>query len=185
MKNVESVIDDLLNTNLTFSELAEKYNVTRATIYNINNGKTHRNKSLVYPLREVRTAQTLTDSEISFIAHYKKQYNCKQLHFILGKGTYSNISTVIGKDSQDNYIQDEVLESRRHVLDLIMTPQPSFIHTIDTQLDLQDAQYIKFMGRFGVPLEKILELYLFNIIMEKPGAYYPITTLEDICKYLE
>ena len=47
-----SIINDLLNTNLTQKQIAEKYGVGRTTVTAINSGQNHRQKNLSYPLRK-------------------------------------------------------------------------------------------------------------------------------------
>ena len=51
-QDVKNIISDLLKTNLTFSEISEKYNVNVSTISRINKGETHIHNNLIYPLRE-------------------------------------------------------------------------------------------------------------------------------------
>lgn len=51
-KIVENIIEDLLNTNLSFTKIAEKYNIGIHTIGNINSGKTHHKDNINYPLRK-------------------------------------------------------------------------------------------------------------------------------------
>lgn len=47
-----SIINDLLNTNLTQKQIAEKYGVGRTTVTAINSGQNHRQENLSYPLRK-------------------------------------------------------------------------------------------------------------------------------------
>ena len=46
------LINDLQNSNLTFNNIANKYGVSTSTIYNINAGRTRKQKNLNYPLRK-------------------------------------------------------------------------------------------------------------------------------------
>lgn len=47
------IIDDLQNTNLSFKEIASKFNLSERTIYHINNGEVHFQSNLEYPIRKV------------------------------------------------------------------------------------------------------------------------------------
>ena len=47
-----NIIDDLLNTNLTQKQIAEKYGCSRTTVTAINNGQNHKQNNLIYPLRK-------------------------------------------------------------------------------------------------------------------------------------
>lgn len=51
-ERAQLIINDLLNTNLTQKQIAEKYNVGRTTITAINNGQNFYNKDLTYPIRK-------------------------------------------------------------------------------------------------------------------------------------
>ena len=46
------LIDDIINTNISFAQLAIKYNISTTTVYNINKGTTRYNKDYNYPLRK-------------------------------------------------------------------------------------------------------------------------------------
>jgi group I intron endonuclease len=46
-----NIKNDLLNTELSYDEMMEKYEISRETISKINNGKTFRDNKLAYPLR--------------------------------------------------------------------------------------------------------------------------------------
>lgn len=181
-EEVIKLIEDLKNTCLSFSDLAIKYNVSKMTIYNINCGKTHKQQNLTYPIRE-KTSASLDEKAKYFAAHYRDRYKTKQLHLIIGKGTYAMVA--LAKDYEDKYKEDEELEKRRQVFDIITTPNERFISTLDNRINLGDMQYIKFLGRFGAPLDKIIELYSFAVVMDNPASPYPISTKEDIQKYLE
>jgi len=47
------VIDDILNTDMSFNEIAKKYNISYRAVYYINSGETHRFEEYTYPLRDV------------------------------------------------------------------------------------------------------------------------------------
>lgn len=46
------LIKDIINTNIPFSKLSQKYGISTSTIYNINNGKTRKKENYEYPLRK-------------------------------------------------------------------------------------------------------------------------------------
>lgn len=49
----QSIIKDLLNTDLSFDDLATKYDVKRYVILNVNKGTSHKQENLEYPLRKI------------------------------------------------------------------------------------------------------------------------------------
>lgn len=51
-QELEALFKDIMYTNESFSFLANKYGVSVSTIYNINSGKTRKNKEFDYPLRK-------------------------------------------------------------------------------------------------------------------------------------
>ena len=51
-ERAKNIINDLLNTNLTQKQIAEKYGVGRTTITAINNGQNFHDINLSYPLRK-------------------------------------------------------------------------------------------------------------------------------------
>lgn len=57
IKDVNSIIYLLRNTDMNNTEIGLLYNVSDQTISDINNGRIWRNDSLTYPIRERKTAQ--------------------------------------------------------------------------------------------------------------------------------
>lgn len=58
---VDRIIDDMLNSSLSFCDIAKKYNVSRNTISSINNGKNYKKEGLKYPIRgekDIRSASS-------------------------------------------------------------------------------------------------------------------------------
>lgn len=51
-ERAKNIIYDLLNSNLTQKEIANKYNVGRTTITAINNGQNFHNENIKYPIRK-------------------------------------------------------------------------------------------------------------------------------------
>ena len=50
----EQIVNLLINSDLTFEEIASRFQVNRRTINRINNGYTHRFTNLTYPLRNTK-----------------------------------------------------------------------------------------------------------------------------------
>ena len=48
---LDNLINDIINTEIPFSQLATKYKIGTSTVYNINNGVTRRQDKYTYPLR--------------------------------------------------------------------------------------------------------------------------------------
>lgn len=51
IENLESLIQDIQTSNLTFTEIGIKYNISNSTVGLINKGKRYHNENLIYPLR--------------------------------------------------------------------------------------------------------------------------------------
>lgn len=49
---LSELYNDIINTDIPFSQLAIKYNVSTTTIYNINKGVSRKNNNYIYPLRK-------------------------------------------------------------------------------------------------------------------------------------
>lgn len=49
---LQQIIDDIKNSELTFSEISNKYNINVSNVSRINAGETHRQENENYPLRE-------------------------------------------------------------------------------------------------------------------------------------
>lgn len=56
----EMIIEDLLYTNLSQKEIAEKYNCARSTVTAINLGKNNHHTQLIYPLRQQKRYKDYT-----------------------------------------------------------------------------------------------------------------------------
>ena len=53
-ETLNSLIDAIIQTDLSLTKIAEMYNVNQSTVVEINNGTAYYNKNLIYPLRECR-----------------------------------------------------------------------------------------------------------------------------------
>ena len=92
---VEAIKKDLLTTDNSINEIAEHYKVSKATVNNINIGKSHK-EDILYPIRQPSNYY-FADNEVAFIRYLAEEgYSAKQIHIILTKGSYSTISNIIG-----------------------------------------------------------------------------------------
>lgn len=84
---VEEIRDLLRNTKIPYEEIANKYNVSKATISNINTGSRWNDESITYPLRVADFANRgeknhnakFTDQEVVEIRKLYKDYSITQL----------------------------------------------------------------------------------------------------------
>lgn len=53
MQQVNEIVDSLIHTNISYKNLADKYNVSKGVIYHINKGLTFYNDNYIYPLRKM------------------------------------------------------------------------------------------------------------------------------------
>lgn len=51
-KDIDGIIDDIINSSLTLVEISKKYHKGISTIHRINKGQTHFNSNYSYPLRK-------------------------------------------------------------------------------------------------------------------------------------
>ena len=56
-ETIESIQYDLKNSNLTYKQLSEKYNINQGTLVEINKGRSHFNSKLSYPLRNNKISE--------------------------------------------------------------------------------------------------------------------------------
>lgn len=184
---INAIKKDLLTTENTIAEISTRYNVSKATVNNINTGKSHK-ENILYPIRQ-QSNYYFADNEVAFIRQLAAEgYSAKQIHIILTKGSYSTISNIIGyktRPEEYEYIKDPFLEERREVFDFIATPYIELINQFVNSITYDDAVYIKLLGRFMASLLDTLEAYLPIIEEDMIGYLYPIQNRDDIEKYLE
>jgi hypothetical protein len=184
---VKQIKQDLITTEIHINDIAERYHVSRATVNNINKGISHKENTL-YPLRQLNNHYFL-DNEVAFIRDLAKQgYSAKQIHIIITKGSYSTISNILGyktRPEEIEYIPDKFLEERREVFNFIITPHHELINQFNGMITLEDAIYIKLLGRFMADLLDTLEIFLPIIESDMVGFTYKIETKDDIARYLE
>lgn len=187
-KNIVLAIkNDLFATNDSVSQLSERYKVSKATINNINVGKSHK-EDRVYPIRQPSNYY-FSDNEVAFIRHLAANgYSAKQIHIIMTKGSYSTISNIIGYKTRPEdytYAPDKFLEERKNVFDFISTPHTKLINPFINSITYEDAVYVKLLGRFMASLLDTLEAFLPIIETDMVGFTHPMQTREDIETYLE
>ena len=51
-EELSELCNDIINTNISFNQLANKYNISPTTVYNINKGTSRKNDKYTYPLRK-------------------------------------------------------------------------------------------------------------------------------------
>ena len=82
-KEIEKIQKDLMSTSASFKELSKKYKCSENTICRINQGETHKNLNLTYPLRKtgkissedvLKIHNKLLENELS-IREIAKQYS--------------------------------------------------------------------------------------------------------------
>ena len=82
-ENLFSIINDLQNTNLSFKEIASKFNLSERTIYYINNGEAHFQSNLNYPIRGIsykREKQYCIDCGKEITKGSLRCMHCKQIY---------------------------------------------------------------------------------------------------------
>lgn len=184
---VKAIKKDLLTTENTINEIAERYQVSKATVNNINIGKSHK-EDILYPIRQPSNYY-FADNEVAFIRYLAEEgYSAKQIHIILTKGSYSTISNIIGyktRPEEYTYIKDKFLEERKYIFDFIASPHTELINPFTDSITYEDAVYIKLLGRFMADLLDTLEAFLPIIESDMVGFSYQITTRKDLETYLE
>jgi hypothetical protein len=184
---VKKIKEELLLTDLTITDIAAKYNVSKATVNNINVGKSHR-ENTIYPIRQ-SSNNYFSDNEVAFIRKLSNAgYSAKQIHIILTKGSYSTISNILNKKTRAEeleYVSDNFLEERLRVFNFISTPHTELINQHSNEITFEDAIYIKFLGRFMADLLDTLVAFLPIIEEDMIGFNFPIEDREDLERYLE
>lgn len=68
-QQVIALQNDLINTNIPYTELQIKYNIGKTTLSNFNNGKKYFNSNLNYPLRKknISRVRIFTQEEMNYI----------------------------------------------------------------------------------------------------------------------
>jgi Trp operon repressor len=74
-ETLDSIVDTILNTDLSLAEIARIYNVGHSTILEINNGTAYYNDNLKYPLKECR----LSDEKFKQLIYSLKYEHDKTL----------------------------------------------------------------------------------------------------------
>lgn len=186
-ERVKLIKHDLEFTDKTLSSIAAEYEVSRTTVNNINNGKTHK-ENREYPIRQTN-AQYFTDNEVAFVRLLAEEgYSAKQIHIIMLKGSYGTVSNLIARKTRAEktiYRKDKNLELRRRIYDEITTPREEFINQHSERITLEDAVYIKFLGRFMADLAATVYIFLPLMETEMIAYDHKILSLDDVHQYLE
>lgn len=184
---VKQIKQELELTNTHINDIAAKFGVSKATVNNINAGKSHKEERL-YPIRQASNYY-FTDNEVAFIRYLAKEgYSAKQIHIIITKGSYSTISNVIAHKTRPGdyeYTHDSFMDERRRVFDFISTPHPELVNRYTDNITYEDGVYIKLLGRFMADLVDTLVIFIPLMESDTVGFKYKIETREDIERYLE
>lgn len=78
---LNSIIEDIMSSNLRLTEIASKYHVPLNTIRGINTGTTYRNSDLEYPIRKKRIPVKLSNDDVESIIDLLlgKQYRIREI----------------------------------------------------------------------------------------------------------
>lgn len=95
---VEKIQKDLLSTNLSIEALSKKYNCSTNTIRRINNGETHKNKQLQYPLRKLNKLSSTDVKEIHILLiENQKSINEISAQYNVSNATIKRINSGVTK----------------------------------------------------------------------------------------
>lgn len=102
---IEKIQKDLLSTSLSFPKLGEKYGCSKTTIKRINNGETHKNEKLQYPLRKTEKLTTQDIEEIyNLLIENKISINEISAKYHVSDATIKRINSgVTKKYKKQNY----------------------------------------------------------------------------------
>lgn len=184
---VKQIKAELELTTTHINDIAAKFGISKATVNNINAGKSHREERL-YPIRQASNYY-FTDNEVAFVRYLAKlEYSAKQIHIIITKGSYSTISNIIAHKTRPGYYEyteDKFLEERRRVFDFISTPHAELVNKYTDNITYEDGVYIKLLGRFMANLVDTLFIFIPLMESDMVGFKYKIDKKEDIERYLE
>lgn len=130
-KDINNIIFDILNTNLSFTDIANKYNINISNISRINKGETHIQEGLSYPLRK-------QDS--------KKEHYCKKC----GKQLKSYYASYC-RECYKKECQKELIISREELKNLIRKIP---FTKIGVQFNVSDNAIRKWCIKYNLPKTK-------------------------------
>lgn len=128
-EDIKNIIFDILNTELSFSEIANKYNINVSNISRINRGETHTQENLNYPLRKE-----------------KSKHCCKKC----GKELKSYYATYCRECYKENSRQEMII-TKEELKDLIRTLP---FTTIGKQYGVSDNAVRKWCIKYNLPKTK-------------------------------
>lgn len=126
---IDNIINDILNTSLSFLDISKKYNINISNISRINNGETHFRENLSYPLRQT-----------------KKEHYCKKC----GKELKSYYATYC-RECYKEELKEEVLISREELKNLIRIKP---FTQIGKQFNVSDNAIRKWCDKYNLPRTK-------------------------------
>lgn len=138
-EEILSIINDLLNSQLTMQQIANKYNINISNISRINKGETHRQENLLYPLREKNKKQNSINKK------YNKCIDC---------GKIINFSSTRCNQCEGKHkrIPLENMKVTREELKQLIRNY-SFV-TIGKKFNVADNSIRKWCDKFNLPRTK-------------------------------
>ena len=181
ISNLQSIYSDLRNTQKSFQSIAQENNLSLATIYNINSGKTHKDPTQTYPLRRLGIYQP---DIAAWIYHHQFEFKLQHLAIIAGV----NYQTALKYAEEERLYTP--LPSLDHKLDLwrrLTKPRQEVVHsTGDINLTYNDVLYLRFLYTFNK--DKVAVLFILKnwLDLEFPFMRRPIAdTYDSLAAYIE
>lgn len=133
---VLQIISDIKNTNLTFKEISDKFDISPRTLYYINRGDVHHFSNEKYPLREVQDFS-------------KKDHYCIDCGKVLSKGAISRC-----RDCYKKYIHNTVghIPITREELKFLIRTEP--FTKIGERYNISDNGIRKWCKKMNLPYRK-------------------------------
>lgn len=181
ISNLHSIYSDLRNTQKSFQSIAQENNLSLATIYNINNGKTHKDPSQDYPLRRLGVYQP---DIAAWVYHHQHEFKLQHLAVIAG----INYQTALKYATEDRpYIPLPALDHKLNLMRRLITPNKEIIHaTGDINLTYNDVLYLRFLYTFNKDRTAVLFTLKNWLDIEFPFMRRPIAdTYDSLASYLE
>ena len=179
--NLQSIYSDLRNTQKDFRSIAQENNLSLATIYNINNGKTHYDNSFSYPLRPTGVHQP---DIAAWVYHHQQTTKIQHLAILAN----INYQTALKYATEKRpYTPIPPLDYQLELWQHLTTPNSAIIHsTGDINLTYEDTLYLKFLYTFNKDRVAVLFTLKKWLDLEFPLTQRPIAdTYDTLAAYLE
>lgn len=107
-EQVEQLTKDLINTNMSMSQLAIKYNfMSKTSISEFNKGKTYYRENIQYPIRKNIKIGKLEESQVDLIIYYLK--NTKRSYINIAKEFNVEYKTISRIDKGIFYKRNNII----------------------------------------------------------------------------